>query len=408
MLTQIKIPSFLHNRAVVLFLSVRLLAAIALQILAFAIAKQIYDMTGQAFYIGMVGLAQFLPMVALTFVVGHVADRYNRKKIVAICQLIEGCGLFILASGSYFGWLTKESMLLIIAFLGAAHAFEAPPMQAFLPNLVSPKVFPRVTAMAASVFQVGIIGGPVLGGFLYLLGPTVTYTIAGILFITASLLVLSIPLKHSQVKRETASMQSVFAGIRFIRSKPAVLGAISLDLFAVLFGGATALLPAYANEILHVGTVELGILRAAPAIGAILMSLFLVRHPLKQQVGKKMFGAELIFGIFTVVFAFSRSFALSIGALIMLGMADVVSVVVRSALVQMETPDEMRGRVSAVNSLFIGTSNQLGEFESGVTAAWFGIVSAAVIGGLGTIAVVLLWMKLFPPLIAVDKLEKVG
>lgn len=406
MSVNIKFPTIFNNPSVTRFFSVRLLAAVAFQILSFAIAKQIYDLTGQAFYIGMVGLAQFLPMFALTFVVGHVADRYNRKFIVAICQIVESFGLFSLAAGSYFGWLTKESMLFIIFLIGVAHAFEGPPMQAFLPNLVPPEVFPKAAAIAASVFQTGIIGGPVLGGFLYILGPTITYTVAGILFIIASLLILSISLKQVSIKKEPVSLQTIFAGLRFIWSKPVVLGAISLDLFAVLFGGATALLPAFADVVLHVGTVELGILRAAPAIGAVLMSLYLARSPLKKHVGRKMFNAVLIFGVATVIFALSRSYALSLGALIILGAADVISVVVRSSLVQMETPDEMRGRVSAVNLLFIGTSNQLGEFESGVTAAWFGLVLAAVIGGIGTIFVVLVWMKLFPQLVAIDSLEK--
>jgi MFS family permease len=254
--------------------------------------------------------------------------------------------------------------------------------------------------------QTATIVGPALGGLLYVMGPATPYAIAAILFMAASFLASLIKHEQSPVRSEAHGIHSVFSGIAFIRSQPAVLGAISLDLFAVLLGGATALLPIYARDILHTGAWGLGILRSSPAVGALAMSLLITRYPLDRGVGSKMFAAVVVFGLATVIFALSSSLLLSIGALMILGAADVISVVIRITLVQLTTPDHMRGRVSAVNSLFIGTSNQLGEFESGVTAALFGTVPSVVLGGLGTIAVAMIWMILFPELRKVDSFER--
>jgi MFS family permease len=397
--------NILRNRSFVLFCFARVATTLAYQMLAVAIGWQIYDLTRSAFDLGMVGLVQFLPMVLLTLVVGHMADRYDRRLIASVCQLIEGAGVMVLAVGSYSGWLNRESILVIMFLLGAVRAFEGPSMQALMPNLVTTELFPRAAAWSASATQTAVIVGPALGGFLYIFGPTPVYLVIGLLFISASLLVFLVQARQASPKVERANLQSLFAGIAFIRSKPEILGSISLDLFAVLLGGATALLPIYAREILDVGPVGLGILRAAPAVGALLMSVLLARHPLRHRVGRIMFLAVTIFGIATIGFAVSTSFALSIAMLTILGSADVISVVVRSALVQLRTPDEMRGRVSAVNSMFIGTSNQLGEFESGLTASWFGAVPSVLIGGIGTIIVAAIWMRLFPGLLNVDSLE---
>jgi MFS family permease len=394
------------NKPFSLFLFARVSSTLAFQMLAVAVGWQIYALTGNAFYLGLVGLAQFLPMFLLTLAVGHVADRYNRRSVIRMCQLIQGTGALLLALGSYSGWLSKESILVIVFVLGAARAFEGPTMQALLPGLVSLEFFPRAIAWATASFQTASIIGPALGGFLYAAGPIIVYTTIGILFLGASLLVSLSGTERTPPKREPVSLQSLFAGIAFLRSKSAILGAISLDLFAVLLGGATALLPVYAREILTIGPWGLGILRSAPAIGALLMSVFLARNPLRRRVGRTMFTAVVIFGIATIVFAISRSFLLSLGALTLLGAADVISVVIRLSLVQLETPDEMRGRVSAVNSMFVGTSNQLGEFESGLTAAWFGVVPAVLIGGIGTIIIVMIWMRLFPDLVHADTLER--
>jgi MFS family permease len=278
-------------------------------------------------------------------------------------------------------------------------------MQALMPNLVTAELFPRAAAWFASATQTAVVIGPAIGGFLYIFGPTSVYFAIGLLFLAASLLVVLVQARQASPKVDRADLQSLFAGIAFIRSKPEILGSISLDLFAVLLGGATALLPIYAREILNVGPVGLGILRAAPAVGALLMSVLLARRPLRHRVGQIMFMAVTVFGIATIGFAVSTSFVLSIAMLIILGAADVISVVVRSALVQLRTPDEMRGRVSAVNSMFIGTSNQLGEFESGLTASWFGTVPSVLIGGIGTIIVAAIWMRLFPALLNADRLE---
>jgi len=384
----------------------RTFSGIAYQMISVGVGWQIYALTGQVFYLGLVGLAQFLPMFLLTLAVGHAADRYNRRLIICCCQLAQAAGLTLLALGSFGGWLTKEAILATVMFLGAARAFENPTITALMPGLVSEEEFPRSAAVAASATQTAFIIGPALGGLLYAFGAGIVYTVAAGLFFSAAVMVSLVSHVHSVPKREPATLESVFAGISFIRHKPVVLGAISLDLFAVLLGGATALLPAYARDILHIGPWGLGLLRSSPAAGALLMSLFLSFRPLKRGVGRIMFAAVGVFGTVTVVFALSRSFFLSLAALVLLGAADVISVVVRSSLVQLKTPDNMRGRVSAVNSLFIGTSNQLGEFESGVTAAFLGLVPAAVLGGAGTLVVVLLWMKFFPELLNSDKIEK--
>jgi MFS family permease len=376
---------------------------VAYQVLSVAVGWQIYAITGSPFFLGLVGLAQFLPMFLLTLVVGHVADRYDRKAILRVCQGVEGAGALALAVGSYSGWLGEESILAIVLVVGAARAFEAPTSQALLPGLVTEDYFPRAVAWSTSSAQTAFIVGPALGGLLYMAGPTLDYSVVGCLFFTSSVFVSLIHSKRKGAKPEPISPGSLFAGINFIVGKRAILGAISLDLFAVLLGGATALLPVYAREILAVGPSGLGLLRSAPAIGALVMSLFLARRPLKERMGRTMFMAVIVFGIGTIVFALSSSFVLSLVALTVLGGADVISVVIRQSLVQIETPDAMRGRVSAVNAMFVGTSNQLGEFESGLTAAWFGVVPAVLIGGLGTIAVAALWMVIFPGLRRFDR-----
>jgi len=397
--------SILRHRPFALFWFARVATMVAFQMQAVAVGWQIYALTGSALYLGLVGLAQFLPMFLLTLAVGHVADRYDRRTIARICQIVEGLADFALAWGSAAGWQSKETILFIMFVVGAVHAFEGPTMQSLLPGLVTGKLLPRALAWSASAMQTATIVGPALGGLLYTVGPTEVYAAAGVLFLAASVFLGFLRSVRSPAMREPASIKSVFAGITFIRSRPEVLGAISLDLFAVLLGGATALLPIYARDILMAGPWGLGLLRSAPAVGALAMSLFLARHPLKRRVGRTMFNAVAIFGVATIVFALSTSFLLSLASLAVLGAADVISVVIRHSLVQIETPDEMRGRVSAVNSLFIGTSNQLGEFESGITAAWFGTVFAVLIGGIGTIIVVALWMRIFPQLVHTDTLD---
>lgn len=388
------------------FLRARVATSIAFQMQGVAVGWQIYALTGSAWYLGLVGLAQFIPMLMLTLVVGHVADRYDRRLVARICQGAEGAGAALLALGSVGGWLNKELLLAMVFVMGAARAFEGPTMQALLPGLVPSPLLPRALAWSASAHQTATIIGPALGGLLYVAGPATVYATVSVLFLSAGLFVGRIPPPRSPARRDPADLASLFAGIGYIRGNPAILGAISLDLFAVLLGGATALLPIYARDILKTGVWGLGLLRSAPAAGALAMSLYLARHPLRRRVGRIMFASVALFGLATVVFALSSSFTLSLLALLVLGGADVISVVIRSSLVQIQTPDEMRGRVSAVNFMFIGTSNQLGEFESGATAALFGTVPATLLGGVGTLIVVLIWMRLFPQLLEADSLEK--
>ena len=400
------IPSVFDHRPFKLFLCARAATFMAFQMLAVAVGWQIYELTGSAMYLGLVGLAQFMPMFLLTLVVGHVADRYDRRSIARICQAVEGLAAGVLALGSFSGWQSKWSILIIIFIVGGGRAFEGPSLQALLPGLVPIKLFPRAAAWSTSAMQTATIVGPALGGFLYVAGPAVVYAAAGVLFLAASVFIALIRIERMPSKHEPVSIRSLFAGISFIRSRKEILGAISLDLFAVLLGGATALLPIYARDILVTGPWGLGLLRSAPAVGALTMSVFLARRPLRHHVGRSMFIAVAVFGTATIIFALSTSFILSLISLVVLGASDVISVVIRHSLVQIETPDEMRGRVSAVNSMFIGTSNQLGEFESGITASLFGVVPAVLIGGICTIIIVIMWMRLFPQLARIDSLDR--
>ena len=379
-------------------------SAMGYQMQSVAIGWQIYALTHRALSLGLVGLAQFLPMVLLIFVAGHAADRFDRRRIAAICQIVEALGAACLAAGSLMHALTPGLIYAVVIVLGAARAFEGPCLQAMLPSLVPPASFSRLAALASSLFQTVTIVGPSVGGLLYGLGAPVPYEICAGLFAVAAICVSLVPAGIRR-PREVASLRAVFGGIAFIRARPQILGAISLDLFAVLLGGATALLPVYASDILHAGPIALGLLRAAPAVGALAISLLLARRPIRGRAGALMFAAVGLFGVATIVFGLSRWLPLSIAALTVLGAADVVSVVVRSSLVQLQTPDAMRGRVSAVNMLFIGTSNQLGEFESGTLAALIGAVPTVVLGGVGTLVVTLLWMGFFPTLRRLDRLE---
>jgi len=394
-----------NNGQLILFLCARISSAMAYQMLSVAVGWHIYALTGSPLYLGLVGLAQFFPMFLLTLIVGHVADRYERRMVLRVCQFVQGAGVAVLAAGSLAGWLNGDSILGIVLVIGGARAFENPTMQALLPNLVSLDVFPRAVAWSSSSFQTAVIIGPALGGLLYALHPPVCYlTIVG-MFAGAGLLISLIHVDKPREESKPADLRSLFAGIAFIRANPAILGAVSLDLFAVLLGGATALLPIYARDILSVGPWGLGLLRSAPAVGALIMSIGLAHRPPRSRIGRSMFVAVIIFGMATILFAVSTSLILSLISLAVLGAADVISVVIRQSLVQIGTPDAMRGRVAAVNSMFIGTSNQLGEFESGLTAAWFGVVPAALIGGVGSIIVALAWMRLFPQLLHIDKAQ---
>ncbi|WP_415530605.1 MFS transporter [Gluconacetobacter sp.] len=395
------------HRGFAVFLTARTLSSFSSQVQAVAVGWQIYMLTHSASALGWVGLAQFLPMFCFTLVAGHVADHFDRRFITATCQMLEACGAFIMAIGSFGGWLTPGMIYGMVALFGTARAFEMPSQQTFLPALVPPALFARAAALSSSLFQVASIMGPSVGGLLYGVGAGICYGVCMVGFGLASLATLGMRLEAPTRVRRPMTLETVLGGLHFIRAHPEMMGAISLDLFAVLLGGATAMLPLYADSILHAGPTGLGILRMAPALGALLVALIFARWPLKRRAGEAMFAAVAVFGVATIGFGLSRSLVVSVVALAVLGGADVISVVVRGALVQLRTPDEMRGRVSAVNMLFIGSSNQLGEFESGMLASLIGPVEAVVLGGVGTIAVTLLWMRLFPGLRRLDRLDDI-
>ncbi len=382
----------------------RVLGTAANQMLMVAIGWQMYDLTGSAWDLGLVGLYQFVPAFALVLVAGHVADRFHRGRIVSASLAAQALVAGVLLAAAAGSWLSRELLLAVSVALGVARAFQMPAQQALLPLLVPTLMLPRAMALGSAGLQAAIIGGPALGGAIYIAGASAVYFACLVLFAGAGALLLALRYKHTAPHREPISLRTVLAGIDYILQRRIILGAVSLDLFAVLLGGATALLPMFAKDILHVGPVGLGALRAAPAVGALLMSLVLARWAIERRAGRKLFAAIGSYGLAILVFGLSTDFVLSAIALAVSGAADMVSIVVRQTLVQLETPDAMRGRVSAVNSIFIGASNQLGEFESGVTAEWWGPVMSVVVGGAGTLIVAAAWLRLFPQLRERDRL----
>ena len=368
------------------------------QIVAVAVGWQVYDLTGSAFQLGMVGLAQFLPTLILTFYAGHAADRFDRKRIVQACQWIEAFAAAMLAWGTLEGWLSVTHIYVAAVIFGATAAFERPASSAMLPNVLPVSLLQQGTALSSGALQFATIGGPALGGFLFAVSPAAPYAATAVFWLLAGLLNGATPIARHVGLTSAPTWKTLFAGVDFVRRNPTILGTISLDLFAVLLGGATALLPIFAKEVLHAGPVGLGLLRSAPALGALIVTVLLARRPLQSKVGLRMFQAVILFGMATIAFGLSTEMWLSLAALAVMGAADEVSVVIRISLVQLATPDEMRGRVSAVNFLFVNASNQLGEFESGVVAALVGAVPAVLIGGAGSIVIALLWMRLFPSL----------
>jgi MFS family permease len=395
----------LRHPPLLLLVASRSLSEFAYQIATVAVGWQIYQLTGSAFYLGMVGLAQFLPSALLVFIAGHAADRFDRRRIVQLCQFAQALVSTYLAWRSFAGSLSALEIFLALVVIGIASAFESPALSALLPGVAPEGRLQRATAFSSGASQLAAITGPAIGGLAFAVTPTAPYALMTLFWLLAGASVAAIRLQRAVAPAEPPTFSELFAGIKFVRDNPAILGTISLDLFAVLLGGATALLPIYARDILHAGPWALGVMRAAPAIGALVMTTVLARHSIKRRVGFRMFQAVIAFGLATIVFALSTEIWLSVAALVAMGAADVISVVIRVSLVQLATPDEMRGRVGAVNFLFINASNQLGEFESGITAALFGAMPAALLGGIGTIAVALLWMRLFPSLRKVERLE---
>ena len=385
------------------FLSARLATSVAVQMQTVAVGWQVYEITRDPLDLGLIGLSQFLPFVVLVLPAGHFADRHVRQKLLSACYALELLCALLLLAFSLSGLAVVWPVFAVMVLFGIARAFAMPTGQALLPNVVPPALFSRAVAVNSTTWQLSTIVGPAIGGIVYLLGAPVVYGTVAALLTLAVILMLGVRAPAPRRSSESVSFDSLLEGLRFVFRRRIILGAISLDLFAVLFGGATALLPAYASDILHVGPDGLGLLRAAPGIGAAAIALLLAWTPLTRRVGPAMLGGVALFGLATVVFGLSDTFLVSLAALSILGAADMVSVYIRHLLVQLETPDEIRGRVSAVSAVFIGASNELGEFESGVTAAWWGLRPAVVVGGVASVAIAGLWTRWFPELRGMDR-----
>jgi MFS family permease len=384
----------------------RFLIIAAQEMQSVAVGWQVYEITRRPLDLGLVGLAQFLPGVLLFLVSGHVADRFDRRRLLTLCYAGFGlCSSLLLA----IAWRGVQSVHLIygvVVLLGVARSFNGPVSRALLPQLVPEEHFPNAVAWNSSVFQAATILGPSIGGLVYALsrGPSAVYATALATAAAAMVSILRIKLRTQPRRREPINLTTVLAGFRYVWRQKVVLGSISLDMFAVLLGGAVALLPVYAREILHTGPWGLGLLRSAPGVGAAAMAVLVAHRPLRGRAGMTMLWCVAGFGVFTIIFGLSRNLVLSLVALLLVGASDMVSVIIRAILVQLATPDEMRGRVNAIDMMFIGVSNELGQFESGLTAQWFGTVPAVVLGGVGTLVVIAIWAWRFPELRRADQI----
>ncbi|CDM59576.1 MULTISPECIES: MFS transporter [Rhizobium] len=387
------------------FFFARFLLSFSQQIVSVAVGWQMYDQTGSAIYLGLIGLVQFLPSLVLILVTGSVADRHNRRAIAAICSLVSAMCTLALLLMTITGTFSPLPVFAVLLVFGIERAFMSPAVQSLAPNLVPTEDLSNAIAWNSSSLQLAAITGPVLGGLLYGVSPHTAYTVAVIFAALGAALLYMIPKPPQKTTGEAKSWDMILGGFRFIRAEKVVLGAISLDLFAVLLGGATALMPIFARDILTLGPWGLGLLRSAPGVGAIAMAIFLAAYPLRHSAGVAMFVGVALFGIGTVVFGFSTSTELSIAALAIMGAADMISVYVRESLIALWTPDELRGRVNAVNMVFVGASNELGEFRAGTMASIFGAVPAVIIGGIGTLAVAAIWATSFPKLRKIDTLD---
>lgn len=390
-----------HYRGFAFYWFSRLFNVFSIQIVAVAVGWQLYEETRDPFLLGLVGLVQFAPALVLVLVTGVAADRFSRRRIMGVCIALEA----LTVAGIVAFWALHERgsgavwpLFLMLMVFGVARAFLGPAVQSLVANLVPREAFGNAVAWNSSSFQIATISGPALGGLLYGLDPMAPYALAFLLFTVASSLTFHIPKAPQRGGAERPSLSMMLAGLRYIWSQPVVLGAISLDMFAVLLGGTTALLPAIAHDVLDVGPWGLGFLRSATGVGAVLMALYLMRHPIRDRAGYVMFAAVCFYGVFVIVFGLSTTVWLSVVALALIGAADMVSVYIRATLVQLATPDDVRGRVSAVNMLFIGASNDLGEFRAGMSAGLFGVVPAVVLGGAGSLIVAGVWAWLFPDL----------
>ncbi len=391
--------------AYVRFFFARFLVAFATQIISVSVGWQMYDHTGRAIYLGLIGLVQFLPSLLLILVTGTVADRYNRRAVSAICILVgTGCAVALLLL-TVTGTFSPVPVFIILAVFGIERAFMTPATQSLAPNLIPPKDLSNAIAWNSMSWDAAAILGPVAGGLLYGIGAGAAYSVAVIFSAVGALLIYLIPKPQQRMSAQAKNWNTLLGGFHYIWSEKVVLGAISLDLFAVLLGGAVALMPIYARDILMLGPWGLGMLRGAPGVGAILMALFLTAYPLRHRAGICMFAGVAMFGVGTLVFGLSHNPVLSVAALVLMGASDLISVYVRETLIVLWTPDHVRGRVNAVNMVFVGASNELGEFRAGTMASIFGAVPAVVIGGIGTLAVAIIWATGFPKLRKIDTLD---
>jgi MFS family permease len=397
--------TLLRQRDFVLFWFARVASTMGYQMLVLTIGWQVYELTNSAFDLGLVGLIQFVPAVVLTLMIGHAADRYDRRLIVQAAQSIYALAALLITGALLLGAPNRELLFAAVFLIGCARAFELPTAHSLVPSLVSPPLLSRAVAAWTSANQVAVICGPALGGLIYALSPVVVGCICLVLFAGSITLVGLIHPKGAPSKREPPTLASVLAGFDYIRRRRRLLGVVTLDFCVVLLGGAIALLPIFARDILTVGPIGLGLLRSAPAVGALVTSIVLSHYPVERKIGTKMFAVVAIYGAATIAFGLSTWFPLSLVALAALGASDAVSVVIRFSLAQIETPDAMRGRVSAINYLFIGSSNTLGDFRSGVIADWFGAVPSVLVGGIGSLLAAAVWMLLFPDLRRVDRFE---
>jgi len=386
----------------------RLFVIVGLEMQSVAVGWQVYELTRAPLALGFVGLAQFLPGMILFLVSGHAADRINRRKMLVFCYAgFAGCSALLLWATHVLG-KSVPAIYVILVLIGIVRSFSGPASRSILSQLVAEEHFPNAVAWTASVYQTSTLLGPALGGVVYAIfqGPSAVYATAAVGALVGSVLTVRMRTLPQTIIPEAMGSKTLFAGLRYIFKQKLILGSISLDLFAVLFGGAVALLPVYAREILHTGPWGLGLLRSAPAIGALSMAVLLAYRPLRGKVGVTLLWCVAGFGVFTILFGISRSLMLSMIALLLVGACDMVSVIIRNTLVQIATPDQMRGRVTAVELIFIGASNELGEFESGVTAHWFGTVPAVILGGVGSLMVTMLWAYAFPELRKADRFTK--
>ena len=396
-------PSLLRQSAYLRFLYVRVAASIAQQIQVVAVGWQMYELTDSPFHLGLIGLVQFIPAVTLFVFTGHVADRHDRRRVACTAQLIEAIAVAVLAFANATGRLTPALLLGMAFMVGTGRAFEQPSLQSVLPNIVPEDLLPRAVAGSSSASQTAVIAGPALGGILVEISPTLVFTVCVLLWLSAGLVMLGIVMKEKAPERTPLDLKTLFSGLTFLGQQRVVLGAVLLDLFAVVLGNPMAVLPIFARDIYLAGPLGFGVLRAAPAAGAIATALLLARWPVSGRLGRIMFATVTLYVIATIVFALTPDFVLAMAALAVVGAADTVSVVIRQTMVQLRTPDHMRGRVYAVNSMVTNTSNQLGIFRAGAAAAVFGTIPSVLIGGASTIVVVLISTRIFRELYDADR-----